>query len=78
MKCNPKNSILKINVVKILYVESCYKHFTSKYRKLNCNINISNIPDLPFDVMCFHLKNDVDDTVPNEPTINIFLKINCE
>ena len=26
----------------------------------------------------FHLKNDVDETVPNEPTINRFLETNCE
>ena len=30
--------------------------FTSKYKKMNCNINISNISDLPFDVMCFSLE----------------------
>ena len=35
-----------------------------KIQKSNCNINISNISDLPFDVMCFSLENYVDDTVP--------------
>ena len=28
---------------------------TSKYKKSNRDINISNISDLPFDVMCFSL-----------------------
>ena len=61
-----------------MYVESCYKIFTSKYKFSNFNINISNISDLPFDVMCFSLENDVDATVPNEPTINRFLETNCK
>ena len=30
--CNPKHSILKINAVKSVYVELCYKTFTSKYK----------------------------------------------
>ena len=51
--CNPKNSILKINAVQFVYVELCYKILTSRYKKSNRNINISNISDLPFDVMCF-------------------------
>ena len=29
------------------------KKITSKYKKSNYNIDISNISDLPFDVMCF-------------------------
>ena len=54
------------------------QNFYIKIQKSNCNINFSNISNLPFDVMCFHLKIDVDDTVPNEPTINRFLEKNCE
>ena len=54
------------------------KTFYIKIQKIEFNINISNISDLTFDVMCFSLNNDVDDTVPNEPTINRFLETNCE
>ena len=73
-----ENLILKINAVQFVYVEFCYKILTSKYKKLNRNINISNISDLPFDVMCFSLGKYVDDTVPNEPKINRFLEKTCE
>ena len=38
-----------------MYVKPCYKILASKYRKSNRNINISNISDLNFDVMCFSL-----------------------
>ena len=55
VKCNPKNSILQINAVHCVYVESCYKFFTSTYKKLNYNIDISNVSDIPFDGMCFFL-----------------------
>ena len=49
--------------------------FNIKIQKSNRNINIFNISDLPFDVMCvFTWKNDDDDTVPIEPTINRFLE----
>ena len=72
-----ENSILKINAAQFVYVESCYKILTSKYKKSKCNINISNISDLPFDAMCFSIEKDVDDTVPNEPTINSFLETTC-
>ena len=39
-----------------MYEESCYKSSTSKYEKLNSNINISNILHLPFDMLCFLLE----------------------
>ena len=52
--------------------------FYIKIKKPNCNINISNIYDLPFDVMCFSLEKDVDETFPNESTINTFLETTCE
>ena len=52
--------------------------FYIKIQNSNCNINVSNISDSPFDVMCFSLENNVDDTVPNEPTINRFLGKTCE
>ena len=52
--------------------------FYIKIQKSNCNIIISNKSDLPFDVMCFLLKKDVDITVPDEPTINRFLETTCE
>ena len=67
-----KKSIMKINAVEFMYVKSCYKSSTSKYEKSNSNINISKISHLPFDIFVFHLKND--DTVPNTPKINQFLK----
>ena len=50
-----ENSILEINAVQFVYVESCYKILTSK-QNLNRNIDISNIYNLPFDVMCFSLE----------------------
>ena len=56
VKCNPKNSILQINAVQCVYVELRYKNITSKYEKLNYNIDISNVYDIPFDVMCFSLE----------------------
>ena len=56
VKCNPKNSILQINAVQCVYVELCYKIFTSTYKKSNYNIDISNVSDLPFDGMCFFLE----------------------
>ena len=49
-----------------------------KFQKTNYNIDISNISNLPFDVMCFTLKKDVDDTVPKEPPIDMFLETICE
>ena len=78
MKCNPKNSTLRINSVQCVYVELCYRNFTSIYKKLNYNIDISNIIDLPFDIMCFSLENDVDDTFSNEPMIDMFLGTICK
>ena len=48
-----KNSILQINVVQCVYVELCYKTFTSTYKKSNYDIDISNVSDLTFDGMCF-------------------------
>ena len=56
VKCNPKILILQINVVQCVYVELCYKKFTSKYKKLNYIINISNVPDLPSDGICLSLE----------------------
>ena len=49
-----------------------------KIQKLKCYINIYNISDLTFDIMCFSLEKYVDDTVPNEPTMNRFLETTCE
>ena len=42
------------------------------------NIDISNVSDLPFDIICFSLENNVDKTVPKEPKIDMFLKSICE
>ena len=55
VKCNPKNSILQINSVQYVYVESCYKIFTSTYKKSNYNVDISNVFYLPFDEMCLFI-----------------------
>ena len=49
VKCIQKNSILQINSVQSVYVESCYKLYTSTYKKAFYNIDISNVSDLPFD-----------------------------
>ena len=56
MKCNPKILILQINAVQCVHVESCFKCFTSTYKKSNYNIDISNVSDLHFDAMCFFLE----------------------
>ena len=55
VKYNLKNSTLQINAVQCVYVESCYKIFTSTYKKSNCNVDISNLSDLPFYEMCLFL-----------------------
>ena len=55
-----------------MYVESCCKNSTSKYEKSNSNIDISRIPHLRFNMLCFHLTND--NTVPNAPKTNKFLE----
>ena len=73
-----KNSILQINAVQCVYVELCYKNFTSKCKKSNYNIDISNVSDLPFYGICFSIGNEVDDTVPKEPTIDMFPKTICK
>ena len=57
VKCNPKNSILQINAVQCVYVEPCYKIFTSTYKKSNYNDDISNVSELTFDgILFFHEK----------------------
>ena len=53
MKGNPKNSILYINVVKSVYVESFYEIFMSSYNKSNNNDDITHVSDLPFDEISF-------------------------
>ena len=55
VKGNPKNPILQINALQFVYVESCYKIFTSTYKKSNYNDDISNLSDLTFDEMCLFL-----------------------
>ena len=75
MKGNPKKSILDINAVKTVYVESCYKIFMSIYKKSNDNDDISHVSDLPFDEMCLFLECKVDDTALGELTINMLLEI---
>ena len=56
MKGNPKKSILDINAVKCVYVESCYEILMSTYKELNKNDDISHVSDLPFDEMCLCLE----------------------
>ena len=56
MKGNPKKSILDINAVKSVHVESCYKIFISALKKSNNNDDISHVSDLPFDEMCLFLE----------------------
>ena len=52
MKGNPEKSMLDINAVKIVYVESYYKIFMSTYKESNKNGDIYHAYDLPFDEMC--------------------------
>ena len=56
VKINPKHSILEINAVKCVYVESCYKIFMSTYKKLNYNDDITNLSKLPFGEMYLFLE----------------------
>ena len=56
MKGNTKQSISDINVVKSVYLESCYEIFMSEYKKSNNNDDITHISDLPFDEMCIFLE----------------------
>ena len=36
-----------------MYEKSCYKSSISKYENTNDNFNISRIPHLPFDMLCY-------------------------
>ena len=56
MKGNPKQSILDINAVKSVYVESCYEIFMSAYNKSNNNDDITNVSEFPYDEMCVFLE----------------------
>ena len=56
MKVNPKQSILDINAVKSVYVESCYKIFMPTYKIPNNNDDIVHVSELPFDDMCLFLE----------------------
>ena len=56
MKFNTKKSILDINAVKSVYVESCYEIFMSACKKSNNNDDITDVSDLPFDEMCLFLE----------------------
>ena len=67
---------MRINAVQFVHTKSNYKILTSKYEKSNRNIKISYISELTF--WCnvfFTFKNDDNDTVPNEPTINKLLEM---
>ena len=44
-------------IQKYIYEKLCYKSSTSKYEKLNSNINISTIMHLPFDMLCYLLES---------------------
>ena len=57
MKCNTKISILDINAVKSVYVESCYEIFMAAYKKSNNNDDINHVFDLPFDEIFFLFLN---------------------
>ena len=56
MKGNTKKSILDINAVKSVYVESCYEIFMSALKKSNNNDDITHVSYLPFDEMCLFLE----------------------
>ena len=57
---------MKINAVKFVYVESCYKSSTSKYEKSNSNINITKISHLPFDMLFFSQREWYDKIIIKE------------
>ena len=73
-KCNPKHSILQINAVNFVYVESCYKilHQHTKNRIIVLIFSIN--PTYPLIKCVSFLKNEVNDTVPKESTIDMFIK----
>ena len=56
MKVNTKESILDINSVNSVYVESCYKIFMSAYKRSNNNDDITQVSDLPSDEMCIFIE----------------------
>ena len=56
MKGNQKQSLIDINAVKSVYVESCYEIFRSAYKKSNYNDEINHVSDLSFDEMCLILE----------------------
>ena len=73
-----ENLILQINAVQCVYVELCYKIL---YQNTNNRIKILIFPMYPtYPLMeCVSpLKNEVEDTVSKESTINMFLKTICE
>ena len=58
MKCNTKNSILDINVVKSVYVESCYEIFMSAYNKSNNNDDITHVSNYHL-MKCVSFLNEI-------------------
>ena len=56
MKGNPKKSILDINAVKFVYVESCYEILMSTYKELNKNDDIFHVSTYPL-MKCFSVLN---------------------
>ena len=56
MKGNPKKSILDINAVKSVHVESCYEIFMSSCKKSINNDDITHVSGLPYNEMCIFLE----------------------
>ena len=54
-KIEKKNQCSIIN--KFMYEKSCEQSSTSKYEKLNSNINITKILHLRFDMLCYLLES---------------------
>ena len=61
-----------------MYVELCYKMVTSTYKNRIIILIFTMYPTYPMMEFVSSLKNEVDGTVPKEPTIDMFLKTICE
>ena len=58
-----------------VYVESCYKISTSTYKNRILMMIFPMYPTYPWMKCVSFLMNEVNDTVPKEPTIDMLLKI---
>ena len=73
-----KKSIVQINAVQYVYFDFFLQIFTTKYKNRIIILIFPMYPTYPLMEFVSPLKNEVDDTVPKEPTIDMFLKIICK